>query len=217
MTTVIFNVGFSSEYIIKAITFRGVKNISSVILVTGTSKDEFSKKRNEDAITSILSYLKIVGVEDVKVLRVDLDTTFDDVLLQISAELGKFDDDIEFYLIGGMRVLLLALYYIAQILSIVKKVKVIAFDENMQNSYQLPLTVPKIPKTSSQIELLKLLTKRHKISEMSEKLKKSASTISRQLDSLGELIECRKEGKNKECEASKIGRVILNLIQGSGP
>ncbi|MEM0373311.1 MAG: CRISPR-associated CARF protein Csa3, partial [Sulfolobales archaeon] len=198
MTTLIFNVGFSSEYVIKALTFRWVKNVNRIFLITSTPKNELSKKRNENALTAIPSYLNVVGIKDVKVLRVEVDTSFDNILLQISTGLGKFDDDVEFYLIGGVRILLLSLYYIAQILSRIKKIRIVAFDENMQNSYDLPLTTPKIPKTRSQIKLLKVLMKRQTISEISEKLGKSASTILRQLDSLGELVECRKNGKSKE-------------------
>jgi CRISPR-associated protein Csa3 len=142
-----------------------------------------------------------------------VNTTFDKILLQISTELGKIDDDIEIYLIGGMRILLLSLYYIAQIMSKIKKIKAIAFDESMQNSYELLLTIPKIPTTSSQIELLKALTKRQSITEVSRKLEKSESTILKQIESLGELVDCEKSGKTRECEITNIGKVVLNLIQ----
>jgi len=213
MTSIVFNIGFSSEYVIKALTYRGVQGINKIFLITALPKDELSKKRNEDAITTILNYLNVVGIKNVKVLSVDVNTTFDKILLQISTELGKIDDDLEIYLIGGMRILLLSLYYIAQIMSKIKKIKAIAFDESMQNSYELLLTIPKIPATSSQIELLKALTKRQSITEVSRKLEKSESTVLKQIESLGELVDCEKSGKTRECEITNIGKVVLNLIQ----
>lgn len=211
MTSIVFNIGFSSEYVIKTITYRGVQGVDKILLVTGMPKDELSKKRNNDAITTIVNYLNTVGINNVKVLRVELNTSFENILLQLSEELGKIDDDIEFYLIGGMRILLLALYYTAQILSKVRKVKVIAFDESMQISYELPLSIPKIPITASQIELLKTLSKRQSISEISEKLNKSESTILKQIESLEGLVDCKKRGKVRECETTIMGKVVLNL------
>lgn len=211
MTSIVFNIGFSSEYVIKTITYRGVQGVDKILLVTGVPKDELSKKRNNDAITTIVNYLGTVGIKNVKVLSVELNTSFENILLQLSEELGKIDDDIEFYLIGGMRILLLALYYTAQILSKVRKVKVIAFDESMQISYELPLSIPKIPITASQIELLKTLSKRQSILEISEKLNKSESTILKQIESLEGLVDCKKRGKVRECEITIMGKVVLNL------
>ncbi|ADX82115.1 CRISPR-associated CARF protein Csa3 [Saccharolobus islandicus] len=214
MTSIVFNIGFSSEYVIKALTYRGVQGVNKVLLVTALAKDELSKKRNEDAINAILNYLNVVGIKNVKVLSVDVDTTFNKILLQLSEELGKIDDDIEFYLIGGMRILLLSLYYIAQILCKIKKVKVIAFDESMRTSYELLLSIPKIPTTPSQMELLKALSRRQSVAEISKNLNKSESTIIKQIESLGELIDCEKSGKTRECETAILGKVILNLIRG---
>lgn len=214
MTTLVFNIGFSSDYVMKALTQRGVAGVERVLLVTALPKDELSKKRNEDALTAIIKYLKAVGIDDVKVLSVEVNTSFENILLQLSEELGKIDDNIEFYLIGGMRVLLLSLYYIAQILSKTRNVKAIAFDENMQNSYQLPLNTPKIPLTPPQVELLKALSRRQSLAEISKILNKSESTVLKQLESLGELVICEKRGKTKECEITTMGKVVLNLMRG---
>ena len=211
MTVIIFNIGFSSEYVIKALTYRGVKGVNKVILVTATPKDELSKKRNEDAMNAILNYLNVVGIKNVKVVSVDVNASFDEILLQISSGVGKFDDDVEFYLIGGMRILLLSLYYIAQLISKFKKVKVVAYDESMQNSYQIPTSLPRIP-SKAQVELLKTFEKRQSVSEASKEVGKSESTILKQISSLEGLINCEKEGKARECETTVMGKVILNLV-----
>ncbi|MQL56639.1 CRISPR locus-related DNA-binding protein, partial [Acidianus ambivalens] len=61
-------------------------------------------------------------------------------------------------------------------------------------------------------ELLKVLSRRQSIAEISRNLNKSESTILKQIESLGELIECEKSGKTRECETTILGKVILNLI-----
>lgn len=212
MTTLIFNVGFSSEYVIKALTHRGMEGVTRVILVTAMPKDELSRRRNEDTLNAILKYLNIVGVEDVKVISVDIDTSFENILLQIS-NLGKFDDYVELYLIGGMRILLLALYYLALILGRVRKVKVYAFDESMQNSYELPISIPKVP-TQEQLKLLELLTTRLSLNDVAKMMDKSESTIVSQLNALGELVNCERIGRRaKSCESTVMGKVMLNLMR----
>ncbi|GAB6945119.1 CRISPR-associated transcriptional regulator Csa3 [Vulcanisaeta sp. JCM 14467] len=204
--------GFSSEYVIKALTRRGVNDVSKVILVTAMPKDEFSRRRNEDAMGAILKYLDIVGIRDVKVISVNVDVPFDSVLLQISS-MGGFDGYVEFYLIGGMRILLLALYYLALILSKIRRVRVYAFDENMQNFYELPVSIPRIP-TQEQLKLLELLTTKLSLSDITRIMDKSESTIVSQLNALGELVSCERIGRRtKLCETTIMGKVILNLMR----
>ena len=181
-------------------------------LVTAMAKDEYARRKNEDAMHVIINYFNVVGVRDVRPISVDIDRDFEDILLQVSAGLGKLNEDIEVYLIGGMRVLLLALYYLAQVLDAFVKVRAIAYDEGMQNSYLLPLRPPKVPKTQAQVEVLRALTTRLSVGELAERLGKSQSTVLKQLDSLGELVDCEKVGRERVCEASVLGRVVLNLM-----
>ena len=212
VVSVIFNVGFSSDYIIKIMTQRGVEGVDRAYLVTALAKEEYARKRNEDAMHAVISYLNVVGVEDVRPVPVDLDRGFEDILLQVSLGLGKLDGEVEVYLVGGVRVLLLALYYLAQVLDAFVKVKAISYDENMQHSYLLPLRPPRVPRTQAQVELLRALTTRQSVGELAERLGKSQSTVLKQLESLGELVECDKVGRERVCEASVLGRVILNLM-----
>ena len=207
-----FNVGFSSDYVIKVMTQRGVGGVNRVYLVTAMAKDDYARRKNEDAMHAIINYFNVVGVRDVRPVSVDIDRDFEDILLQVSASLGKLDEDVEVYLIGGMRVLLLALYYLAQVLDAFVKVRAIAYDEGMQNSYLLPLRPPKVPKTQAQVEVLRALTTRLSVGELAERLGKSQSTVLKQLESLGELVDCEKVGKERVCEASVLGRVVLSLM-----
>lgn len=213
MTTLVFNVGFSSEYVMKILTRRGINDVVKVVLITAVPKDELSRRRNEDALSTILKYLSAVGIRDVKVVGIDVDASFENILLQIS-NMGRFDDYVEFYLIGGMRVLLLALYYLALIISKVRNVKVYAFDESMQNTYELPTSIPKIP-TQEQLRLLELLTTRSSLSDVAKMMGKSESTIVSQINALSDLVSCERVGRrSKACETTAIGRVILNLVGG---
>ena len=212
MVILVFNVGFTTDYVIKAVTQRGTRDVSKVILVTALAKDELARKKNADAMNAIISFLNVAGVKEVRPLTVDVDTTFENILLQLSAGLGKLDEEVEIYLVGGMRILLLSLYYLSQLLNTIVKVKVVAFDENMKTAYDIPLTLPKIPKSGAQIEVLKALRVKRTVGELAELLGKTQSTVIKQLDSLDGLIECKKVGRERECEVSALGKVLLNLL-----
>ena len=212
MVVLVFNVGFTTDYVIKAVTQRGTKDVSRVVLVTALPKDEFARKKNADAINALISFLNVAGIKEVSPLTVDVDTTFENILLQLSAGLGKLDEEVEIYLVGGMRILLLALYYLSQVMNAVVKVKVVAFDEGMKTSYNVPLTPPKIPKSGAQIEVLRALSMKRTVGELAELLGKTQSTVIKQLDSLDGLVECKKVGRERECEVSALGKVVLNLL-----
>jgi len=157
VTVLIFNVGFTAEYVIRAISRRSIDGVNKIFLVAMESKDDYSKKRSSEAIGSILDFLKIAGVTDVDVVKVNVDWSFDAILEYVSEKIGGYDD-YEFHLVGGTRMTLLALYYLALLLSAMPgvKVKAIAYDEAMTSSKELPLRVPSVP-TKEKLDVLEAI------------------------------------------------------------
>ena len=211
MTSLIFSLGNSADHVMRIMTRRGAEGVGRVYLVTMLAKDETARKMREDAVHTAVSYLNAIGIRDVRVVSVDLDGGFDAALLQVSAALGK-PGRTEIYLADTTPVLITVLYFIAQILAALTDVTAIVYDDLSNRSYTVPLRPPKVPRTQAQIEVLRALTTRLSVGELAERLGKSQSTVLKQLESLGELVECRKVGRERVCEASTLGRVVLNLM-----
>jgi len=215
VTVLIFNVGFTAEYVIRAISRRSIDGVNKIFLVAMESKDDYSKKRSSEAIGSILDFLKIAGVTDVDVVKVNVDWSFDAILEYVSEKIGGYDD-YEFHLVGGTRMTLLALYYLALLLSAMPgvKVKAIAYDEAMTSSKELPLRVPSVP-TKEKLDVLEAIGAGATVTGLARALNKSPSTVSLQLTSLKEegLITAEREGRKKDVELTPLGRAVLNLMK----
>ena len=211
MASLIFSLGNSADHVMRIMTRRGAEGVEKVYLVTMSTKDETTRKMREDAIRTALSYFNAVGVNDVRVISVDLDRGFDAALLQVSAALGKLGRT-EIYLADTTPMLITVLYFVAQILGALTDVAVTVYDDLSDRSYAVPLRPPKVPKTQAQVELLRALTTRQSVGELAERLGKTQSTVLKQLESLGDLVECKKVGRERVCEASVLGRVVLNLM-----
>jgi CRISPR-associated protein Csa3 len=215
VTVLIFNVGFTAEYVIRAISRRSIAGVNKIFLVAMESKDEYSQKRSSEAIGAILDFLRIAGVTDVDVVKVNVDWSFDAILEYVSEKIGGYDD-YEFHLVGGTRMTLLALYYLALLLSAMPgvKVKAIAYDEAMTSSKELPLRVPSVP-TKEKLDVLEAIGAGATVTGLARALNKSPSTVSLQLTSLKEegLITAEREGRKKDVELTPLGRAVLNLMK----
>jgi CRISPR-associated protein Csa3 len=144
---------------------------------------------------------------------VNVDVPFEVILSQINDVLHPYIE-IEFHLIGGMRVLLLSIYYYAMLCNLVKKkVKMTLYTEDFANSYEPPLNLPEIPESREALEIVRLLNREGemKLSDIAKKLGKSESTISKQLDLLDGLIECRKIQNKKMCKLSPMGKILITM------
>ncbi|MGC9105396.1 MAG: CRISPR-associated CARF protein Csa3 [Thermoprotei archaeon] len=218
MAVLIFNVGFTAEYVMRVLARRSIQNVEKVYLVTIESQDSYAQKRSQEAINSIVSYLATVGVTDVEVIKVSPEWDFDEIVERISERVGGYDD-YEFYLVGGTRMTLLSLYFIALILAQADgvRVKAVAFDEAMTNSKELPLRIPQIP-SGEKLNLLLMIREGESVSELARKTGKSASTISIQLSDLEDegLVVRSRDGKRKEVGLTPLGRTVLNLLGETG-
>jgi CRISPR-associated protein Csa3 len=214
VAVLVFNVGFTAEYVMRVLARRSIQNVEKVFLVAIESQDSYAQRRSQEAINSIVSYLATVGVTDAEVIKVSPEWGFDEIVEKISERIGGHDE-YEFYLVGGTRMTLLSLYFIALILARAEgvKVKAVAYDEAMTNSKELPLRIPQIP-TGEKLNLLLMVREGESVSELAKKTGKSASTISIQLSDLekeGLLVRSR-DGKRVEVSLTPLGRTMLNLV-----
>ncbi len=202
----VFTIGFTIDYLVKAMTNRGIKGNEEVVLISTLATDEFSKKRAEETLRYALDYISKLGLKYF-IKHLDIYTSFNNVVYQIHEVLRDYDE-LEIYLIGGMRILSLASYYYAILISPFKKVKVISYTENMDNSYELPTILHKLPESEELMKLLEELHSPKEIKEIANNLGKSISTISKQLDKVSDLIDCE-EGRPKKCKLNEIGKILV--------
>ncbi|PVU77221.1 CRISPR locus-related DNA-binding protein [Sulfolobus islandicus] len=213
MVTLVISLGFTVEYLVRVISNRGLKDVDGVVVFSVYGKDEFSKKRSDETLRYAEDYLNKVGVKNYILKYVNVDVPFEEILSQINDVLHPYIE-IEFHLIGGMRVLLLSLYYYAMLCNLVKKkVKMTLYTEDFANSYEPPLNLPEIPESREALEIVRLLNREGemKLSDIAKKLGKSESTISKQLDLLDGLIECRKIQNKKMCKLSPMGKILITM------
>ncbi|ADB86687.1 CRISPR-associated CARF protein Csa3 [Saccharolobus islandicus] len=213
MVTLVISLGFTVEYLVRVISNRGLKDVDGVVVFSVYGKDEFSKKRSDETLRYAEDYLNKVGVKNYILKYVNVDVPFEEILSQINDVLHPYIE-IEFHLIGGMRVLLLSLYYYAMLCNLVKKkVKMTLYTEDFASSYEPPLNLPEIPESREALEIVRLLNREGemKLSDIAKKLGKSESTISKQLDLLDGLIECRKIQNKKMCKLSPMGKILITM------
>ena len=207
----VFGVGFTSEYVIRVITEKGLQDISSVYLFSVWNTDEYRRKQAEDVINNISKYLDTVKVKYM-VKYLDVNKEFGGIVSDIASSLTS-TDNLEFYLIGGMRIINLALYYYALICkSLGKNVRVFSYTEDMSRKYEVLISLP-AKVSESQLEIMKVLENgEREIGELALKLKKSLSTVSKQMSDLEEkgYVSCS-ETKPKKCKLTQLGEVVVKI------
>lgn len=210
MINLVFSIGFTAEHGIKAVTERGLQDISSVYLFSAWEENDYRRKQSEDTISNIARYLSALSVKYIT-KYLDVNKDFGKILLDIASTLSS-TDNLEFYLIGGARVINLALYYYALAYkNLGKNVKVFSYSEDLTKKYEVLLSIP-AKVTESQFEIIKTLRYGEmEIEELAEKLGKSLPTISKQTSDLEEkgYIICTKT-RPKRCKLSQLGEMMAN-------
>ncbi len=184
--TLVFGLGFTSEYIVRSITERGRDNIDEVVLMGVFNIDDFRRKQADNALNDVKKFLDIINVK-YKWKYINVNKDFAEILYEVANELsGK--NNLEFYLIGGMRIINFVLYYYAMLAKrFGLNVRVFNYTEDMSKKYELPVEIPR-RLTDSEAEILKLFKFENsiEISIMADRLQKTLSTISKQVSEMEE-------------------------------
>ncbi|AWR98358.1 CRISPR locus-related DNA-binding protein [Acidianus sulfidivorans JP7] len=211
--TLVFGLGFTSEYIVRSVTERGKDGIEEVVLFGVFNIDEFRKKQADNALNDVKRFLEIINVK-YKWKYLDVSRDFHEILYEVANELsGK--NNMEFYLIGGMRIINFVLYYYAMLAKgFGLNVKVFSYTEDMSKKYELPVGLPR-RLTESEAEILRLfnLEDSIEISTIANKLQKTLSTISKQVSDMEEegFLQCTKT-RPKICKKTVLGKIALTFI-----
>jgi len=120
--------------------------------------DDFRRKQADNALNDVKKFLDIINVK-YKWKYVDVNKDFAEILYEVANELsGK--NNLEFYLIGGMRIINFVLYYYAMLAKrFGLNVRVFNYTEDMSKKYELPVEIPR-RLTDSEAELLNCLSSR---------------------------------------------------------
>lgn len=215
-STLIFGLGFTSEYIVRSITERGKDDVNEVILIGVFNVDEYRRKQADNTLNDVKKFLDIIHVKyNWRFININKD--FPEIVNEIASLISgrNNNSNLEFYLIGGMRIINFALYYYAMLAkSFGLNVRVFSYTEDMSKKYELAVQIPRML-TESEIEILKLLEHETymELSEMAKRLNKALSTISKQVSEMEKegFLRCS-EGRPKKCEKTILASIALTLI-----
>lgn len=163
MTIKVFTFGWSPEFVIRPLVSRGVSKDDTIVLIANKPETDYAKKRAEEAVGEVIKFLKTIKAGRIQYVEIELD---DDIIaicrriVKVIKDTDRKDEPIEFYLTGGMRVLVLATMLVARLLSLTgRKVIVETSREDRPVSFEIPIQLlnlsPRI--TSSQLEILRYL------------------------------------------------------------
>ncbi|QIW24473.1 CRISPR-associated transcriptional regulator Csa3 [Sulfolobus sp. S-194] len=214
--TLVFGVGFTADYVIRTISERGIKDVSTVAVFSVSSEEEYRKRQAQETMDTIIKYLSAIKVTSYP-KYISIKQPFDYIIYQISDVLWT-KNNLEFYIIGGMRILNLALYYYAMLAKALgKRVKAYSYTEDMSYKYELPVIIPAKP-SDAEFEILAYLGSKYGeayMNDIAKILNKSLPTISKQINFLESqgYVECE-ETKPKPCKITDLGKVCLQTLRG---
>jgi CRISPR locus-related DNA-binding protein len=218
----VFSFGWSEVFVSRAIVGRGgVSGDDLVVIVAPAGGVGFEEERYRVAVDGVRRFLANLGGRDPVEVRVDVGVDFEDLVFNISRELSRLLPGftrVEFYLTGGMRLIVLALLFIADILSSLGiPVKVYSGPEDSPRIVKIPLgalgAVSRL--TSRQVDLLRELVGRGEVRPGDEGFGGGvdASTVRRILDKLavrGLVVKSRR-GPRVVYKATGLTRAVVSL------
>jgi CRISPR locus-related DNA-binding protein len=218
----VFSFGWSEVFVSRAIVGRGgVSSDDLVVLVAPAGGADFEEERYRVAVDGVRRFLANIGSRGPVEVRVGVDVDFEDLVFSISRELSRLLPGftrVEFYLSGGMRLIVIALLFIADILSSLGvPVEVYSGPEDSPRIVKIPLralgAVSRL--TSRQVELLRELVGRGEVRPGDEGFGGGvdASTVRRILDKLvarGLVVKSRR-GPRVVYKATGLTRAVVSL------
>ena len=218
----VFSFGWSDVFVSRAIVGRGgVSGDDLVVLVAPSGGVGFEEERYRVAVDGVRRFLANIGGRGPVEVRVGVDVDFEDLVSSISSELSKLLPGftcVEFYLSGGMRLIVIALLFIADILSSLGvPVEVYSGPEDSPRIVRIPLealgAVSRL--TSRQVELLRELVGRGEVRPGDEGFGGGvdASTVRRMLDKLAArgLVVKSRRGPRVVYKATGLARAVVSL------
>ncbi len=219
----VFTFGWSPEFVIRPLVEEGVGRDDIVVVIVTRPENEYAKRRVEEAYKQVLSFLKMAGVTNIYYREVDLEKEFFDICIDIVSvirELLKIGKRIhKFYLTGGMRVLVLATFIVAQLLSAMgENVEIKVSREDRPITYTVPtnlLTLNPKAFTESQLDILKQLSSFIEASFEDLAVGRSSITVRKHLTKLREkgVVEYRVRGRKQVYKLTKLGELLLMLLE----
>lgn len=141
---VLSTVGFSAELVMRSALRVGIGSRDRVVLIYSMSGDEHSRKRVGEAVETVKKLLHGVGVivEDCVVTGTDF---FEDVTAVLKVLKSYRDKEIIVSLTGGMRITIFAVFYAAELLARLLKVRVTIHLMREDGLYDVFLSAPLVP------------------------------------------------------------------------
>lgn len=217
----LFTFGWSPEFVLRHLVEEGVSHGDIVLLISNKPEGDYAKKRVEEAYRQVESFLRMVGIVPLEYREVELEKGVLEVCRDLVRIVKGFEplDSIKFYLVGGMRVLVVAALIVAKLLcSAGRRVEVKLSQEDRPISYNLPLELLLLDVedvTSAQLELLSYLRAHGKAGSKSLAIGRSEVTVRKHLVKLREmgLVEYSVSGRRQVYRLSPLGEILLEVVK----
>jgi len=158
MSRVIFTtIGFEPGLVMRSLTRIGLKEDDKIVLIYTLSGDKYSREKTSEALRAIKEFLKTIGVENID-CEISGTSFYDDVK-KIVKVLDQYKDrEIIAFLVGGMRMIILATLYALEIFSRLNKRRTKIHVMREDGLYEIFLLTPLVPIIGKgEINILRLL------------------------------------------------------------
>jgi len=228
----VFTLGFTAEFVIKPLLEVGAGESTYIAVLYTVTRDEYSRKRVDDAINYIERLSREAGfVSRVFFLQVPLPNSLYDLVYEVanalvrmlkSAEVRASDiEGVDVWLTGGMRVLVISTLIATKMLFEHMKVPVTyhAWSEDGVYKYAfnpqlLNLSLEDVSRT--RMEVLKRVVSLGECSyEELADAERRESTIRKLVELLRKdnLVDCRRAGRHTICRATELGTLVVKMME----
>ena len=220
MTAKVFTFGWSAEFVIRPLAERGVSKEDTVVLIANKPESDYAKKRADEALQEVKKFLSMAGIENVHYAEIELGESFERIcrqILRIVLNVAKSDEAVEFYLTGGMRVLVVAALVVAVLLTLKDRdVEVIVYREDRPIAYEIPIQLLRfqLNVTKSQLEIMNYLKINGEGTFEDLAIGRSEITVRKHLTKLREigLVTYTLRGRKQVYRLTPIGELVLEAL-----
>ncbi|ADM27443.1 hypothetical protein Igag_0609 [Ignisphaera aggregans DSM 17230] len=227
MSCIVVSFGWSWEFVSRAIVFRGgLKHGDRVILVVSRARGDYEVKRFRDALYGVERFVEGLGIDFDECVRIcEVDVYGDDFLGVVEnvssciASVLRDCNSLEVYLLGGMRILVLATLFSIDIIRSIVSIDTTVFSgpEDASRVIEIPKHLYRVYSryTEKQLEVLARLLE---LGEASIDLltdNRSIDTVRKTLNRLVRkgLVEKLLQGRRTIYRLTGYGRIIARIYK----
>ncbi len=220
--------GWSWEFVSRVIVFRGgLRAGDKLVLVVARPRGDYEAKRVREAVYSVERFIDSIGMDSTECVRLCEIDVYDRSFLEIVGDVSsciarelRSCRALEVYLLGGMRILLLATLYSIAVLRSMVSLEVVAYSgpEDGSTIVEIPQSLLKSESyyTENQLQLLaKLLELGEATLENLVQVDKSIDSVRKTIDRLVKkgVVEKSSRGRKPVYRLTELGKALARTYR----